>query len=572
MNNANRKRSVFLTAEDYWAIWIGAFILLFGLTVYFWVPGEYYESEVAALDNKLEEISSRAPFKTIEWFAINDELSSLSSAGSGWGKKLSDGLRHPQKWQLNPLRAFMMSEEAVRLKSDEDEAALSHKQDSLHTLYLRAVSLEDAAKAEKYTNQSLNDAASAAVVRWYQYKKQVDTYVQSAGKSSYNLLWSLIILAASLAVIFGTGAYFMGWGFKPFIPAFLFVFGIAVIAHLLGNQADMKNMGFGYAIWAIGIGLLISNTIGTPKWVIPGVQTEYFIKTGLVLLGAEILFGKILAIGLPGIFIAWIVTPVVLVVTYWFGQRILKITSKSLNITISADMSVCGVSAAIATAAACKAKKEELTLAVGMSMVFTSIMMIVLPAFIKAVHIPEVLGGAWIGGTIDATGAVVAAGAFLGETALNVAATIKMIQNMLIGVIAFLVAVYWATRIESNGTRKVGASEIWHRFPKFIIGFVLASLVFSLLHASMHTHLSNALIEQGVIRGFTKDLRGWFFSLAFVSIGLSVNFKSLGHYFKGGKPLLLYLSGQALNIILTLVMAYLMFYKVFPEITKQIHP
>ena len=110
-------------------------------------------------------------------------------------------------------------------------------------------------------------------------------------------------------------------------------------------------------------------------------------------------------------------------------------------------MSVCGVSAAIATAAACRAKKEELTLAVGLSLVFTSIMMIVMPAFIKAtsVGMQQILGGAWMGGTIDATGAVAAAGAFLGEKALYVAATIKMIQNVLIGVIAFFVAVYLTT-------------------------------------------------------------------------------------------------------------------------------
>ena len=95
----------------------------------------------------------------------------------------------------------------------------------------------------------------------------------------------------------------------------------------------------GYAAWAILFGLLISNTVGTPNWVKPAVQTEYFIKTGLVLLGAEILFSKVVAIGIPGIFVAWVVTPIVLVTTYLFGQKVLKIPSKTLNVTISADMS-----------------------------------------------------------------------------------------------------------------------------------------------------------------------------------------------------------------------------------------
>jgi uncharacterized membrane protein YadS len=302
----------------------------------------------------------------------------------------------------------------------------------------------------------------------------------------------------------------------------------------------------------------------------PSVQTEYFIKTGLVLLGAEILFGKILSIGVPGIFVAWVVTPTVLIATFILGQKIIGVPSKTLNMTISADMSVCGVSAAIATAAACRAKKEELTLAVGLSLVFTSIMMIVMPAFIKAVGMPEVLGGAWMGGTIDATGAVAAAGAFLGERALYTAATVKMIQNVLIGVIAFGVAVYWCAKVDCAPGQRVSAVEIWHRFPKFVIGFITASIVFSFMYSSMGADVSYAIIDHGALRGMSKIFRGWFFCLAFVSIGLATNFRELKEYFKGGKPLILYVCGQTLNLCLTLLMAYIMFYKVFPEITARI--
>jgi uncharacterized membrane protein YadS len=79
-----------------------------------------------------------------------------------------------------------------------------------------------------------------------------------------------------------------------------------------------------------------------------------------------------------------------------------------------------------------------------------------------------------------------------------------------------------------------------------------------------------AMVDHGVIRGFSKAFRGWFFCLAFVSIGLATNFRELAHYFKGGKPLILYVCGQSFNLILTLAMAYLMFYVVFPEITAKI--
>ena len=387
---------------------------------------------------------------------------------------------------------------------------------------------------------------------------------------NHNIIPSITMLGVILAAVFGIGAYFMGFNYGKFTIGFLGVFFLAILAYTLAAQIDMKNMGINYAVWAIIIGLIISNSVKTPEWIKPAVQTEYYIKTGLVLLGAEILLSKILAIGLPGIFVAWVVTPIVLISTFWFGQRILKIGSKTLNITISADMSVCGVSAAIATAAACKASKEELTLAVGLSMIFTSIMMIALPSVINALDIPEVLGGAWIGGTIDATGAVVAAGAFLGDKALNVAATIKMIQNVLIGLIAFGVAVYWATKVENKGKARVGIGEIWHRFPKFILGFLGSSIVFSIIYGFTPDWYSSAFIDHGIIGGFTKHLRGWLFCLAFVSIGLSVNFKELRTQFSGGKPLILYVCGQSLNLILTLLMAYFMFYVVFPEITDLI--
>ena len=213
------------------------------------------------------------------------------------------------------------------------------------------------------------------------------------------------------------------------------------------------------------------------------MRTEFYIKTGLVLLGAEVLFNRLLALGTRGILPSWTVTPIVLIGTYIFGQKVLKMESRSLNMVICADMSVCGVSAAIATAAACKAKKEELSLAIGLSLAFTVAMMVVMPPIIEWMGLGPVLGGAWIGGTIDSTGAVAAAGGMLGETGLAVAATVKMIQNILIGFVAFGVAVYWVTVVERgrNEPASQRGCEIWRRFPKFVLGFLAASLLFSSL-------------------------------------------------------------------------------------------
>jgi len=367
---------------------------------------------------------------------------------------------------------------------------------------------------------------------------------------------------------FGLGIKAMGHSLTRFLRGFWFVFLLAALAYVLTGQVVVKSYNLEYALWALGLGLLISNTIGIPKFAQPAVQTEFYIKTGLVILGAEVLLGKLIILGIPGICVAWIVTPVVLISTYLFGQKVLKMESKSLNMVISADMSVCGVSAAIATASACRAKKEELSFAVGLSLAFTVIMMIVLPAIIKACGMSEVLGGAWLGGTIDSTGAVAVAGAVLGETAKEVAITVKLIQNILIGVTAFGVAAYWVTAVDRRSGVRPDASEIWRRFPKFILGFIGASVVFSIIAARMD-HGTELL---DLLKGdCTKILRGWFFCLAFVSIGLESNFRDLSKFLKGSKPLVLYACVQSLNLLLTLAMAWLMFEVVFREALTTIH-
>ena len=158
----------------------------------------------------------------------------------------------------------------------------------------------------------------------------------------------------------------------------------------------------------------------------------------------------------------------------------------------------------------------------------------------------------------------------MGDKALYVAATVKMIQNVLIGVIAFAVAVYWCARVDAVPGTRVSWMEIWYRFPKFVLGFMAASIIFSLIDGGLGKDASTILVDQGVLRGFSRLLREWFFALAFASIGLATNFRELAKYFKGGKPLILYVSGQSFNLVLTLTMAYIMFYLVFPEITGKI--
>ncbi len=448
---------------------------------------------------------------------------------------------------------------------DQRIAALAQAEQQLDQLSSsETATTEERAAARAEVKAAKKAIASNPFARWMgkvgSWKDNPGAaFVDSKGNSSTA---PLLVTLGIIGLLFGVGSAALGRPVTRFIPGFIILAGLAVLAELLAAQQVIKHYNLEYALWALVVGLLISNTLGTPSFLLAAANTEFYIKTGLVLLGAEVLFHRLLALGLPGIFVSWVVTPVVLISTYIFGQRVLKMESRSLNMVISADMSVCGVSAAIATAAACRAKKEELSLAIGLSLVFTVIMMVVMPAVIRASGMSEVLGGAWIGGTIDSTGAVAAAGGMLGNTALEVAATVKMIQNILIGAVAFGVAVYWVSSVEvTENSRRPELSEIWRRFPRFILGFVGASMVFSLLSAE---GAWGEAVSSAVIDGTSKTIRGWCFCLAFVSIGLETNFRSLSQYLAGGKPLILYVCGQSLNLGLTLFMAWLMFEKVFP--------
>jgi uncharacterized integral membrane protein (TIGR00698 family) len=373
-------------------------------------------------------------------------------------------------------------------------------------------------------------------------------------------LLNYLIMYVGLAIIYMIALKIMGEKVKTFILAFLVVFLIALISMWVGSQKTLKGLGLSYPLWALAIGLLISNTVGVPKWLEVGVRTELYIKTGLVVLGAEILFSRIMALGPYGLVIAWIVTPIVLFVMYQYGFKVLKM-DRELALPISAAASVCGVSAAIATGEACKAKDDYITIAVGQTLIFTVLMMFAMPALARLIGLSELMGGAWIGGTVDSTGAVPAAGEMIGPRAMEAAVTIKMIQNILIGVIAFVVATIWVTKVEkAPDGHKPSPWEIWFRMPKFIIGFLIASLVFSfILIPTMGNDGVNATLKM------TKVFRSMFFALAFVSIGLHSNFRELGKYFKKGKPLNLYWVGQSFNILLTLLLVWLMLSgKVFP--------
>lgn len=345
--------------------------------------------------------------------------------------------------------------------------------------------------------------------------------------------------------IFTLGVKLQGESVKKFIPAFLVLFVIALAVRLISAEFTL-NRYLEWAFWALLVGLLISNTVGVPQWLKPAIRTEFYIKTGLVIMGFSVLFSNIAKFGLYGLGIAWIVTPIVILFMWWLGTKVFKIGNKPLVITLAAATSVCGTSAAIATGAASGAKKNDLSIAVSISIIFTILMMVFEPMIIKACNMSPIMGGSLIGGTVDSTGAVVVAGTALGPEAQQAAVLVKSIQNILIGFIAFAVALFFAKHFDNTGTASVGAGEIWTRFPKFIIGFFVASLVASFLIQPMFGQES-----VGAINKVLDQYKNWCFVLAFCSIGLDTNFKDIMKQMQGGKVLWLYVVGQLFNIALT---------------------
>ena len=365
-----------------------------------------------------------------------------------------------------------------------------------------------------------------------------------------------------LGVLFTAGVKLQGEKIKKYLPAFATLFILAVIVRLISAEFTL-NRYLEWAFWALIMGLLISNTVGVPDWLRPAIRTEFYIKTGLVVMGFSVLFSNIAKFGLYGLGIAWGVTPIVIIFMWWFGTKVLKIDNKPLVITVASATSVCGTSAAIATGAAAGAKKNDLGVAISISIIFTILMMVFEPMIIKAVGMNSLMGGALIGGTVDSTGAVVLAGNALGPEGEQAAVLVKSIQNILIGFIAFFVALFFATKVEKSPSegRKVGAKEIWTRFPKFIIGFFAASLIASFVIQPM---AGSADVK--AINSVLDQYKNWAFVLAFTSIGLDTNFKEIAKQLHGGKVVWLYIVGQLFNIVLTFLAVWLLLSGVLFEV------
>ncbi|MES2649679.1 MAG: putative sulfate exporter family transporter [Bacteroidota bacterium] len=355
-----------------------------------------------------------------------------------------------------------------------------------------------------------------------------------------------LIYAAISAVAIGVS----GGSIKRYLPGFALIFVLGITSLIIAGNKTINYYGLEYVVFALVIGLLIGNLTNIPAWLKEAARSEFFIKTGLVILGSSILFQDILQAGLPGILQSVVVVAVVWFFSLWLSRK-LKVDDE-FGVILASAVSICGVSAAIVASGAIQGDKKKLSYVTTLVLVVAIPMMILQPWLIKVLHIQEIVGGAWLGGTLDTTASVTAASQLVGPIATKAGVIVKFSQNVLIGFAALLIASWWALRKDASKdalTENKGAGIVWERFPKFVLGFIAASLIFSFL-------IPAETVKQTA--GFLNGLRTVWFSLAFVAIGLEARFSDL-FKIQGGRPALVFIGAQIFNILWTLLWAWLLF-------------
>ncbi|MEU7819396.1 putative sulfate exporter family transporter [Catellatospora sp. NPDC049133] len=350
--------------------------------------------------------------------------------------------------------------------------------------------------------------------------------------------WPWLVLGVLIVLVLGSVARYL----EDTVPA-----------AAKGTSLEKFAAAVEYPIYAIALGL-IGNVIvyyaGLRERIADAVRTEFFIKTGLVLLGASINLSLIVKAAGPAILQAVLLISSVFLITWYLGG-LLGLDEK-LRALLSAAVSICGVSAAIAAAGAVRARREQLAYAASLVIIFALPSIFLLPWLADVFGLSPAVAGAWIGGNIDTTAAVTAAGAIAGEQTLQIATIVKATQNALIGIVAVALTAYFAFKVEKDAdAQRPGLRQLWDRFPKFVLGFIAASAIGSWYAGTVSAAEAKAHI------GVINDLRTWFLILAFVSIGLQLRVSALRE--AGWRPVAVFGGATLANLAIGLGLASILF-------------
>jgi len=368
--------------------------------------------------------------------------------------------------------------------------------------------------------------------------------------------------------IFTVALTALGHRARDFIPSFVFLYVLSVAIFAIGQWDKANTYNLEPPLVALVIGMALSNIVGLPRWLDAGFRVEFYVKTGIVLLGATLPFTLIVWAGPVAILQASIVSIVTFLVIYWVATRLGL--DKRLAATLGAGGAVCGVSAAIAIAGAVGAKKEDASIAITVVIIWAIAIIFVLPFVGAYLHLPAGVGGAWIGTSEFADAAGFAAASTYGDLAGHgtVAGTsdqaifaytlIKVVgRDVWIGIWAFVLAIIATTQWERGMPgNNPSAAEVWWRFPKFVIGFLLASLLITAVTSGYSLADYNKLAVPALV-GPIKDLRTWAFIFCFLSIGLTTRFSELAS--AGRRPFIAFSTGAIVNVIIGFLLSAAVF-------------
>jgi uncharacterized integral membrane protein (TIGR00698 family) len=370
-------------------------------------------------------------------------------------------------------------------------------------------------------------------------------------------------------VLFGIAAGALGFQSLRFLLSFSLLYVAALALYFLGLWDQASHYNLEPPLVALALGLLISNTIGVPRWAEAGLRVEFYIKTGIVLLGTSLPLTLIAWAGPVAIVQAAIVSLVTFGVIYLTAIRLGL--DRRLAAVLGTGGAVCGVSGSIAVAGAVGARKEQVSVAISLVVLWAIVMIFVLPLVARALALSTGVAGAWIGTSefADAAGlaAAQAYGGYAGhvsgitgsaDAAVSAFTLMKVIgRDMWIGVWALVLSIVATTRWESTGVHnRAGAGEIWRRFPKFVLGFLLASAIVTWVAQGY----SYAAYKQALVPGLVaplQALRTWAFTFAFLSIGLTTRVRDFISV--GARPFYAFTVGVVVNVVLGFILSTQLF-------------
>ena len=368
-------------------------------------------------------------------------------------------------------------------------------------------------------------------------------------------------------VLFSVAVAAFGRQVRQFVPSFALLYAASVAIFVVGQWTQASYYNLEPPLVALVLGLAVANLTRLPSWLEAGFRVEFYIKTGIILLGATLPFSLIIWAGPVAILQASIVSLVTFFVIFWSARKLGL--DQRLAAVLGVGGAVCGVSGAIAVAGAVGAKKEHAPIAITIVILWAIVMIFALPFVARSLGLPTGVGGAWIGTSEFADAAGIAAaqtyGGFAGhgiegtsDQAVVAFTLMKVVgRDIWIGIWAFALALVATTRWEKTELgRTARASEIWSRFPKFVIGFLLASLIVTWVARDFTLADYNKMVVPTLVAPL-KDLRSWAFIFCFLSIGLTTRFRGLAH--AGVKPFAAFTLGVVVNVLLGYVLSAYVF-------------